>query len=390
MLNVRARLLQAFEDHALQSPGQPALVDGRGGVQTWGQLLEARQSLEQELASRPAGKPSNRWAVYGDEQEWLGAWWAALRAGVAWMPISDHLATGLCHLLEVSWSATDRLFCSQEKPLAEAQPLPESTLYATGEAPSLALQWVTEHQWEHRTPTWEAWWAGAPGQTVGWWLPLQHRDSVEVGLRYLEQGSTLVRPDPSLRSNVFMAWHWEKSKPLRSTKGLDRIHLTALQAMETDWNSAALSLRAWVHGPCPDWVLSLHPGLSRAPEKGRPGRIEPAPLSAKDSDLWEHFACLEVERDEKAWARTHVEAWAQEVPGVAHAVWYPYFDGSGRCLLMFVAPGFSSAWVGAQVQRHLRQRTDAVTQWKLVPWHLLDVTEKAQPDLLSLQRFMEG
>lgn len=370
-------LLSPIRQRMEESPSQ-VVLESRQGAFTWSDVA---QEWALAKAAFEAIQSPRRAAVCGErDAAWLGAWLAALDTQTPWLMISDELAVGMCRLLEKTWQANLRWADRGDGSLFESPADPSDLVFVAGESRSVALKGVSQQDWQARQAVWEAWLANTPVGRVGWWLPIQNADTVEAALYHLSRGSVLSCPMRETKGNRWMRGEGA-SRPRLSLRGLTHLHLTALQAMNTRWEDASSTLKAWVHGPCPDWVLKLHPGLARAclPPPSVP--VVASPLDSEGRQLLEVFQQGMADIDPDRAKRLDIEKHIGRMEGVAACAWL-LGPKNKRYLMVWVAPDYDRAWVGAQIQQQIRAVFDTQEwDWRFLSFEGLSTHPDGQQNL---------
>lgn len=373
-------LAQRVQDHSSQ-----IVLESRSGAFTWADVGRewaiARSAFLAEALPRRA-------VVYGErDAAWLGSWLAALDTQTPWLMVSDELAVGMCNLLEKAWQPSLRLPTVGDDPLCAAPEADPALIFATGNSRNTALSGVSLEDWQRRHNMWERWLEETPVGRVGWWLPAQHPDLPEAALHHLRRGATL---SCALRETQGNRWirRQSSSRPVLLPTGLTHLHLTPFQAMNTRWSDASAHLKAWVHGPCPDWVLNLHPGLSRSPLPGPSLQLKAPALEEKEEQLLETFQWGMAHRDPAATIRQQIEEQACNIEGVASCGWF-LGPSDRRHLMAWVAPGYDRAWVGAQVQERIKLLFDTQAwEWRFLGFEGISTLPDGQQDLKDVMYWL--
>lgn len=377
-------LLDAIAQHIEDQPSR-VVLESRSGAFTWADVGREWEVARSVFLAKALPR---RAVVYGErDAAWLGSWLAALETRTPWLMVSDELAVGMCNLLERAWQPNLRLPVQGDDPLCSPPETEPGLVFATGSSRNLALKGCCLQDWQRRQAVWEQWLDQTPVGRVGWWLPAQHPDLAETALYHLRRGAVL---SCALRETMGNRWLRSRSssRPVLLPAGLTHLHLTALQAMNTRWSDASSQLKAWIHGPCPDWVLDLHPGLSRSPLPDPRHLLEIPALETQDEQLLETFQWGMAHRDPAAEVRQQIEEQVRCIEGVASCGWF-LGPNDQRHLMAWVAPGYDRAWVGAQVQEKIRPLFDTrAWEWRFLDYEGVSTLPDGQQDLKDVMYWL--
>lgn len=367
---IRKRLFADPSDVVLEVDGAPFLAE---------ELEEEWSFVNQLLSVSPSRTlAASRGLIVGERNgQWVAAWLGALERGVPWLVLSDHLPQGMITLLEKTWQPNVSLG-SGKHPTFSPPPRGEPWVWAAFERPAGPLQVCTHQDFARRQAVWEQWLEGTAVGKVGWWLPCQHPDMPEVALYHLARGACLSH---TVDEHMRKSWAGtEKGKPAFCPRGFTHLHLTAIQAANTRWDQAEQNLKGWIHGPCPEWIVGLHPGLTRCSLPAPTGQVLPAGWGPEDRSLLEIFEAGLLETDPLPQQRRALEEVVGQTNGVVACAWLQ--GPHGRVMKVWTAPGSNRGWIGAQVQQRAHEAfPDLETEWNVLPLNDLSADLRGGVDL---------